>query len=217
MVNPNVLELRFRYCVIIGKNIYIYIFKHYLCISKLFAERTYSAPSKWMKGKGRVTLQFGCCYNYAIVSPFHYLTYQSCFIMGLSNYYTPTASVITERILINNRMLKLPLFLWQDKNGNPPGILLDEPVDPIPPLFKVIIRRLVRWHVLPPTCVPDSCIVNIYEEGDCIPPHIDNHDFMRPFCTVSFLSECDILFGSNLKIVGAGEFVGPYSIPLPLG
>ncbi|KAK9991124.1 hypothetical protein SO802_026109 [Lithocarpus litseifolius] len=133
-------------------------------------ERTYSAPSKWMKGKGRVTLQFGCCYNYAI-----------------------------------------------DKNGNPPGILPDELADPIPPLFKVIIRRLVRWHVLPPTCVPDSCIVNIYEEGDCIPPHIDNHDFMRPFCTVSFLSECDILFGSNLKIVGAGEFAGPYSIPLPLG
>nr|XP_023871387.1 uncharacterized protein LOC111983978 [Quercus suber]POE87187.1 rna demethylase alkbh5 [Quercus suber] len=133
-------------------------------------DRTYSAPSKWMKGKGRVTLQFGCCYNYAI-----------------------------------------------DKNGNPPGILLDELVDPLPHLFKVIIRRLVKWHVLPPTCVPDSCIVNIYEEGDCIPPHIDNHDFMRPFCTVSFLSECNILFGSNLKIVGAGEFAGPYSIPLPLG
>jgi hypothetical protein len=27
--------------------------------------RTYSAPRKWMKGKGRVTVQMGCCYNYA--------------------------------------------------------------------------------------------------------------------------------------------------------
>ena len=27
--------------------------------------RTYSAPRKWMKGKGRVTVQLGCCYNYA--------------------------------------------------------------------------------------------------------------------------------------------------------
>jgi alkylated DNA repair protein alkB family protein 5 len=114
-------------------------------------------------------------------------------------------------------MPKKLLFWWQDKNGNPPGILHDEVVDPIPHLFKVIIRRLVRWHVLPPNCVPDSCIVNIYEEGDCIPPHIDNHDFLRPFCTVSFLSECNILFGSNLKIVGAGEFAGPTAIPLPLG
>ena len=27
--------------------------------------RTYSAPSKWRKGNGRVTVQMGCCYNYA--------------------------------------------------------------------------------------------------------------------------------------------------------
>ena len=32
------------------------------------AERTYSDPRTWMHGKGRVTIQFGCCYNYAIVS-----------------------------------------------------------------------------------------------------------------------------------------------------
>ncbi|KAJ1430148.1 Oxoglutarate/iron-dependent dioxygenase [Sesbania bispinosa] len=133
-------------------------------------DRTFSAPQKWMRGKGRQTIQFGCCYNYAV-----------------------------------------------DRDGNPPGILKNAMVDPIPHLFKVIIRRLIRWHVLPPTCVPDSCIVNIYEEGDCIPPHIDNHDFVRPFCTVSFLSECNILFGSNLKIVGPGEFDGSFAIPLPVG
>lgn len=28
--------------------------------------RTYTAPRKWMRGKGRVTIQFGCCYNYAV-------------------------------------------------------------------------------------------------------------------------------------------------------
>ncbi|KAF8404095.1 hypothetical protein HHK36_008975 [Tetracentron sinense] len=132
--------------------------------------RTYSEPKKWMRGKGRVTMQFGCCYNYAI-----------------------------------------------DKNGNPPGIVRDEEVDPLPLMFKKMIERLVRWHVLPPTCIPNSCIVNIYEEGDCIPPHIDHHDFIRPFCTVSFLTECKILFGSNLKVVSAGEFSGPVSIPLPVG
>lgn len=133
-------------------------------------EKTYSEPSKWMRGKGRVTIQFGCCYNYAI-----------------------------------------------DKNGNPPGIIRDEEVDPLPPIFKQMIKRMVRWLVLPPTCVPNSCIVNIYDEGDCIPPHIDHHDFLRPFCTISFLTECNILFGSNLKIVGPGEFAGPVSIPLPTG
>ncbi|KAF7817327.1 RNA demethylase ALKBH5 [Senna tora] len=135
-----------------------------------FKDRTYTAPQKWMRGKGRQTIQFGCCYNYAT-----------------------------------------------DRDGNPPGILQNLMVDPIPDLFKVIIRRLIRWHVLPPTCVPDSCIVNIYEEGDCIPPHIDNHDFVRPFCTVSFLSECNIVFGSNLKVIAAGEFDGSIAIPLPVG
>ncbi|XP_021800646.1 uncharacterized protein LOC110744918 isoform X2 [Prunus avium] len=133
-------------------------------------ERTYSEPRKWMRGKGRVTIQFGCCYNYAV-----------------------------------------------DRNGNPPGIVRNEDVDPLPPLFKQMIRRMVSWHILPPTCIPDSCIVNIYDEGDCIPPHIDHRDFIRPFCTVSFLTECDILFGSNLKVVGPGEFSGPVSLPLPVG
>ncbi|CAN8271210.1 unnamed protein product [Cochlearia groenlandica] len=133
-------------------------------------DHTFTAPRKWMRGKGRVTIQFGCCYNYAT-----------------------------------------------DKDGNPPGILRREEVDPLPSIFKVIIRRLIQWNVLPSTCVPDSCIVNIYDEGDCIPPHIDNHDFLRPFCTISFLSECNILFGSNLSIEGPGEFSGPFSIPLPVG
>lgn len=59
--------------------------------------------------------------------------------------------------------------------------------------------------------------MNIYDEGDCIPPHIDHHDFVRPFCTVSFLSECNTLFGSNLEILGPGEFFGPVSIRLPVG
>ncbi|XP_002962106.2 uncharacterized protein LOC9630678 [Selaginella moellendorffii] len=133
-------------------------------------ERTYSAPRKWMQGKGRVTLQFGCCYNYS-----------------------------------------------HDKFGNTPGILQDEEVDPLPPLLKSTIKRLVRWHVLPPTCVPDSCIVNIYETGDCIPPHIDHHDFLRPFCTVSLLSQCSIVFGSSLSVAAPGEFDGSFSTQLPVG
>lgn len=30
--------------------------------------RTFSAPRKWARGKGRITCQFGCCYNYAVDS-----------------------------------------------------------------------------------------------------------------------------------------------------
>lgn len=107
--------------------------------------------------------------------------------------------------------------MLQDKHRNPPGILRDEEADPLPNLFKKLIKRMIKWHILPPTCIPNSCVVNIYEEGDCIPPHIDHHDFARPFSTISLLSECAILFGSNLKAIRPGEFQGSFSIPLPVG
>ncbi|KAE8810444.1 RNA demethylase ALKBH5-like [Hordeum vulgare] len=133
-------------------------------------ERTYSEPRKWMRGKGRATIQFGCCYNYAA-----------------------------------------------DRDGNPPGIVRDESVDPLPPLLAAMARRLVLWRVLPPTCVPDSCIVNVYDVDDCIPPHVDHHDFLRPFCTASFLAEAPILFGRDMKVLAPGEFSAAASIPLPVG
>ncbi|KAF3790802.1 hypothetical protein EJ110_NYTH15964 [Nymphaea thermarum] len=34
---------------------------------------------------------------------------------------------------------------------------------------------------------------------------------------VSFLGECNIIFGTNSKAIGPGEFSGAVSIPLPLG
>jgi alkylated DNA repair protein alkB family protein 5 len=125
-----------------------------------------------MRGKGRATIQFGCCYNYAV-----------------------------------------------DRDGNPPGIVRDTAVDPLPPLLAAMVRRLVLWRVLPRACVPDSCIVNIYDVDDCIPPHVDSHDFLRPFCTASFLADCDILFGRSLRVLGPGEFggAGSTAINLPAG
>ncbi|XP_020598674.1 uncharacterized protein LOC110038245 [Phalaenopsis equestris] len=76
---------------------------------------------------------------------------------------------------------------------------------------------MVRWSILPADCIPNSCIINIYDEGDCIPPHIDHHDFMRPFCTVSFMIKSNMLFEKEINIIGLGEFRGAMEISLPLG
>ncbi|XP_020598766.1 uncharacterized protein LOC110038310 [Phalaenopsis equestris] len=76
---------------------------------------------------------------------------------------------------------------------------------------------MVRWNILPASYIPNSCFINIYVEGDCIPPHIDHHHFVRPFCTVSFISKRNILFGKEIDIVGPGEFRGVVEIPLPVG
>lgn len=55
-------------------------------------------------------------------------------------------------------------------------------------------------------------------QEDCIPPHIDHHDFSRPFCTLSLLSEQPIMFGSRLYPMGPGVFGGSDCfIPLPPG
>lgn len=56
------------FCVLIWKH----ILRFYIIYISLpfLSERTYTAPTKWMRGKGRVTMQFGCCYNYATVSVF---------------------------------------------------------------------------------------------------------------------------------------------------
>ena len=105
----------------------------------------------------------------------------------------------------------------RDKQGNPPGILKREPVCGLPPFLHDIIDRMCARGVFTPATRPDSCIINFYSEGDCIPPHIDHHDFTRPFVTLSLLSEQPILFGEKISIVDEGEFAAPYSMPLPVG
>lgn len=53
--------------------------------------------------------------------------------------------------------------------------------------------------------------------SDCIPPHIDSHDFSRPFVTLSLLSEQPILLGLQIQVMSDGEFAAPFALPLPVG
>ncbi|XP_020593215.1 RNA demethylase ALKBH5-like [Phalaenopsis equestris] len=105
----------------------------------------------------------------------------------------------------------------KDKEGNLPRIICHDKVFHLPSFIKKIIKLLVTWHILPADCIPNSCIINIYEAGDCIPPHVDRHDFVRPVCTVSFINKCNIMFRTEIQIVGDGEFQGFVEIPLPVG
>eukprot|EP00884_Botryococcus_braunii_P015043 jgi/Botrbrau1/2353/Bobra.39_1s0038.2 len=88
----------------------------------------------------------------------------------------------------------------------------------MPPVLRALVKRLVRWGVLPKSKEPDSAIVNLYDMDDCIPPHIDHHDFDRPFCTISLVSQQSIMFGAKLIPLAPGEFTGSNCfIPLPVG
>ncbi|KAK8919186.1 hypothetical protein KSP39_PZI021544 [Platanthera zijinensis] len=108
-------------------------------------------------------------------------------------------------------------YNYMEHNGIPQGIIHGVVADPMPNLFKTMIKRLISWHVMPASCVPDSCRVNIYEPGDFEPRNIDSNDFVRPFCTASFLNEGSLNFGSNPKDNDAVEFTGSTAILLPVG
>lgn len=71
----------------------------------------------------------------------------------------------------------------------------------------------------------DTCCVNLYEEGQWIPPHVDNVKFDRPFVTVSLCSEQQTVFegvrrirlwlpvGSALIVDGEAADAWRHSVP----
>eukprot|EP01024_Parvocaulis_polyphysoides_P029723 TRINITY_DN26925_c0_g1_i1.p3 TRINITY_DN26925_c0_g1~~TRINITY_DN26925_c0_g1_i1.p3 ORF type:complete len:138 (+),score=4.20 TRINITY_DN26925_c0_g1_i1:148-561(+) len=87
----------------------------------------------------------------------------------------------------------------------------------MPQFLVALSQRLLRWNILSRECPPDSAIINIYEEGDCIPPHVDNHDFARPFCTISLCCSTPMVFGLKIRTVGDGNFKGSHAVILPPG
>ena len=56
---------------------------------------------------------------------------------------------------------------------------------------------LVSKGVFDDTNLPDCCCINVYTPGMWLPPHVDNLEFARPFCTVSLLSDQTVVFGDG--------------------
>ncbi|KAF8391701.1 hypothetical protein HHK36_024010 [Tetracentron sinense] len=154
-------------------------------------ERTYSEPQKWMSGKGRVTIQFGCCYNFAtdkngnplgilpekerrnvqrriqgkIVNILDGLELHISFLsakeqleivdciyklqkMGIKGELKERTYSEPQKLKSGKGRVTIQFGCCYnfatDKNGNPIGILRNELVDPIPPLFKKRRKRLVE-------------------------------------------------------------------------
>ena len=85
----------------------------------------------------------------------------------------------------------------------------------LPPCLTALVDRLVARGVVPKEVAPDSAIVNSYTTGDCIPPHVDHHDFLRPFVTLSLVSEQPILFGQHIVTPVPGAFNADCEMRLP--
>jgi len=89
------------------------------------------------------------------------------------------------------------------------------PVEEMDATLEALVDRLVSVGALPASVRPDTCIVNVYNKGDNIPPHIDHTDYPRPFSTLSLESEAEIVMGTKIALLGNGQFKAGFAETLP--
>ena len=80
-------------------------------------------------------------------------------------------------------------------------------VPPFPPILVQLVEHLMSHNYLPADCQPDSCIINQYDTGDCIPPHVDHSSYYRPISTLSLLGEEAMLVGSRFRTIKSCTWV----------
>ncbi|XP_028106160.1 RNA demethylase ALKBH10B-like isoform X1 [Camellia sinensis] len=90
----------------------------------------------------------------------------------------------------------------------------DRKMESIPGLLQDVIERLVGMQVM--TVKPDSCIIDIFNEGDHSQPHMWPAWFGRPVCLL-FLTECDMTFGKVIGIDHPGDYRGSLQLSLAPG
>ncbi|CAK7326855.1 unnamed protein product [Dovyalis caffra] len=92
--------------------------------------------------------------------------------------------------------------------------ILHRRVEPIPALLQDIIGRLVGMQVM--TMKPDSCIIDIYNEGDHSQPHMWPPWFGKPV-SVLFLTECEMTLGRVIETMHHGDYRGSLKLSLAPG
>ncbi len=89
-------------------------------------------------------------------------------------------------------------------------------VPPFPPIIEKLVDHLVSKNYLPSDVRPDSCIINKYGQGDCIPPHVDHPSYYRPISTLSLLGEEPMLVGSRFRTVRSCTWAPTCGLSVPL-
>ncbi|XP_059649805.1 RNA demethylase ALKBH10B [Cornus florida] len=94
------------------------------------------------------------------------------------------------------------------------GTSKDRRIEPIPGLLQDIIDRLVSMQAI--TVKPDSCVIDIFNEGDHSHPHMWPAWFGRPV-SVLFLTECDMTFGKVIGTDHPGDYRGSLKLSIRPG
>ncbi|KAL5763016.1 hypothetical protein ACOSP7_019280 [Xanthoceras sorbifolium] len=110
--------------------------------------------------------------------------------------------------------LGVPIVDAPPEDDNAAGTSKDRRIESIPSLLQDVIDRLVGMQIM--TTKPDSCIIDVYNEGDHSQPHIWPTWFGRPVC-ILFLTECDMTFGRMIGIDHPGDYRGALKLSLTPG
>ncbi|KAJ6321871.1 hypothetical protein OIU77_011872 [Salix suchowensis] len=110
--------------------------------------------------------------------------------------------------------LGLPIADAPPEDDNATGTSKDRRVESIPALLQDVIERFVGMQVM--TMKPDSCIIDIYNEGDHSQPHLWPPWFGKPV-SVLFLTECELTFGKVIETLHHGDYRGSLKLSVAPG
>ncbi|KAL2541357.1 hydroxyproline-rich glycoprotein family protein [Abeliophyllum distichum] len=110
--------------------------------------------------------------------------------------------------------LGVPIADAPPEDESASGISKDRRTEPIPAFLEDVIERLLTMQVV--SVKPDSCIIDIFNEGDFSQPHIWPQLFSRPVC-VLFLTECDMTFGKVITADHPGDYRGSLKLSVSPG
>ncbi|XP_058078170.1 RNA demethylase ALKBH10B-like [Magnolia sinica] len=94
------------------------------------------------------------------------------------------------------------------------GTFKGKKVEPIPSLLQDAINQFLRLQVT--TLKPDSCIIDFFNEGDHLQPHLYPPWYGRPICVLP-LTECDAVFGKVIGLDHPGDYRGSLKLSLAAG
>lgn len=110
--------------------------------------------------------------------------------------------------------LGLPIADAPAEDENAAGTSKDRRVESIPTMLQDVIERFVNMQIV--AVKPDSCIIDIYNEGDHSQPNMWPPWFGKPV-SMLFLTECDLTFGRVITADHPGDYKGSLKLPLAPG
>ncbi|XP_073280091.1 RNA demethylase ALKBH10B [Primulina huaijiensis] len=94
------------------------------------------------------------------------------------------------------------------------GTSTDPKAEPIPALLHDVIERLLNVQAF--SVKPDSCVIDIFNEGDYSQPRIWPQWVGRPVCLL-FLTICEMTFGKVIAMDHPGDYRGALKLSLSPG